>query len=56
MDGKKTYIAAILMAATAGFMFFTGQIGSDALMQRILEALAIAGLRHAIGGGSTPTP
>ena len=46
LNGKKTYIICVLMLIYAISAFALGKIDANQAWQIILEALAIAGLRH----------
>jgi hypothetical protein len=48
ISGYKTYIAAFLLAMFAISGFFTGSLEDMEVFKLLVEALAIAGLRHGI--------
>lgn len=48
LRGKKTYIAAVLIGLGALGAFLSDQIDGPTLFQRLSEAAALAGLRHAV--------
>lgn len=48
MNGKKTYIAAALLALGSLGAWLAGQSDLEGLVQGLLSAAALAGLRHAI--------
>lgn len=48
MTGKKTYIAAAVMAAYAVAGYVLSIHTSDTMMQLLLTAAGLAGLRHGI--------
>jgi hypothetical protein len=48
MSGWKTYVAAGALAAYAVFAFVSGTIEQAAMIELLLQAAALAGLRHAV--------
>jgi hypothetical protein len=51
LSGKKTYIAAVGLALVAFAAFLNGDIDTVVLLQRVLEAFGLAGLRAGITKG-----
>lgn len=47
-EGKKAYTAAILLALFAITGFLTGNLEPNRVIELLLEALGIAGIRNAI--------
>ena len=47
-EGKKTYILAATMALAAIGMFLAGEIETNVMVQRLVEAGILAALRHGI--------
>lgn len=51
MNGYKTYLAAFLLAVFAVSGYVTGELEQARAGITLLEAFAIAGLRHGIANG-----
>ena len=49
LNGRKTYLAAGLLAAFAIIGAITGQLEAAKVGELLVEALALVGLRHAVG-------
>jgi hypothetical protein len=48
IDGKKTYSIALLMIGFAAIALYLGKIDDVNAIRLVLEAAALAGVRHAI--------
>ena len=53
LSGRKTYLVSLLMIVFAVSGFFIGNVSQKEMIELILEALAIGGLRAAVTKGAT---
>ena len=48
IDGNKTYVVALAMAAYAGLGLWLGNMDQAAATEILMQAAGLAGLRHAV--------